>query len=312
MANSSLPQDVAAKIDQLSINTIGVVLKKLPDEIFHYTSANGLLGILSETQLRATNISFLNDSTEYQHSIDGFSFVARHNLKPDNPIPSNILLNNILERISRASGEKLIPPVYVSCFSEVSDSLSQWRGYGHGEGGFAIGFNVPKLIDVVLTEGALLWPCIYAPQEQARLYEKLLLELDKIFQQAVFANSDLQNSSSFASEFAKYALLKLSVFAPLIKHHAFKEESEWRIVRTLEAWDVRNLKFIVRGTTISGFQPISMTSKVGSSGLMPISSIIVGPSRHMGLSKVALEAFLMQLGYPNGLVRLSTVPFRSI
>ena len=30
---------------------------------------------------------------------------------------------------------------FVACFSEDNDDLSQWRAYGGGEGGYAIGFN---------------------------------------------------------------------------------------------------------------------------------------------------------------------------
>ncbi len=37
--------------------------------LFHYTSSRGLLGILQEGRLWATNLEFLNDPTELTHTI---------------------------------------------------------------------------------------------------------------------------------------------------------------------------------------------------------------------------------------------------
>ncbi len=39
---------------------------ELPAELFHYTGAEGVLGILESGVLRATRIDYLNDSAEYQ------------------------------------------------------------------------------------------------------------------------------------------------------------------------------------------------------------------------------------------------------
>ena len=47
------------------------VLKTRPPTIlFHYTTPTGLLGISSSKKIWATDIRFLNDKKEFQHSLD--------------------------------------------------------------------------------------------------------------------------------------------------------------------------------------------------------------------------------------------------
>ena len=41
-----------------------------PRELFHYTTVNGLLGILESKSLRATHAQFSNDSEEMTHGIE--------------------------------------------------------------------------------------------------------------------------------------------------------------------------------------------------------------------------------------------------
>ena len=47
---------------------------KLPDKLYHYTSLNGLLEIIRTKSIWATDILFLNDSSECKYSIN----LARH------------------------------------------------------------------------------------------------------------------------------------------------------------------------------------------------------------------------------------------
>jgi hypothetical protein len=42
----------------------------LPKHLYHYTSQKGLLGILEHDNLWMTNILYLNDSSEFKHTLD--------------------------------------------------------------------------------------------------------------------------------------------------------------------------------------------------------------------------------------------------
>lgn len=45
---------------------------------------------------------------------------------------------------------------FVACFSEVEDDLSQWRGYGGGDCGYAIGFRSHGILEALKArQGAL-------------------------------------------------------------------------------------------------------------------------------------------------------------
>ena len=51
---------------------------------------------------------------------------------------------------------------FVGCFSEVEDDLGQWRGYGGGECGYAIGFQAHAFFEALLARpDALLVPMNY-------------------------------------------------------------------------------------------------------------------------------------------------------
>ena len=43
----------------------------IPSPLYHYTSSGGLVGIVSSGVLRASNFSYLNDSTEIQEKLWG-------------------------------------------------------------------------------------------------------------------------------------------------------------------------------------------------------------------------------------------------
>jgi hypothetical protein len=133
-------------------------------EVFRYTDGAGLKGILTENRIRATNVAYVNDAKEYQHSIDRFleildSYKKAHaNIKPGKAI-----LATLEERIHAADE---VQPVWVACFSTRGDDLSQWRGYGMGEGGYSIGFDAAKLSEVCRVNNGpvcMLMPCIYEP-----------------------------------------------------------------------------------------------------------------------------------------------------
>ena len=51
---------------------------------------------------------------------------------------------------------------FVTCFSEVEDDLGQWRGYGGGECGYAIGFSSSGLVEALKARpSTMLLPMCY-------------------------------------------------------------------------------------------------------------------------------------------------------
>ena len=128
-----------------------------PPILYHYTSADGVIGILSSKELWATNIEFLNDTNEILEAVR----VARN------------IIENLIDRDTFSHGEKLLmnkmrehagsaaKRFYVVSFSETSDSLLHWQAYCSGSGGYAIGFPSKHLSGLALEKSWYLAKCIY-------------------------------------------------------------------------------------------------------------------------------------------------------
>jgi hypothetical protein len=56
------------EIVKVSLAAVRRILKPVPAEIFHYTTAEGLIGIFDSGEIRATQAACLNDSTELSYA----------------------------------------------------------------------------------------------------------------------------------------------------------------------------------------------------------------------------------------------------
>ena len=119
-------------------------LGAVPDEgLWHYTDANGLMGILEKEQLWASDARFLNDATEFHYGLrvaeEAVEAVARSEQWSQST-------SHFLRRVMASNGANLTgflrarSQVYVACLCEDGDLLSQWRAYASREtaGGYAL------------------------------------------------------------------------------------------------------------------------------------------------------------------------------
>lgn len=126
------------------------------DTLFHYTNAAGLLGILKGHSFWATDYRFLNDAQEAVYARDIFieevEAVENPALQPGHPVHDdpaafapafNEFKESLIQELNSPSR-----PVYVTCFCESGDLLSQWRAYGAGHG-YAIEVKADALLGVV-------------------------------------------------------------------------------------------------------------------------------------------------------------------
>src|SRR6266540_4888350 len=116
----------------------------------------GLLGILRGSAIWATDLRFLNDAQEAIYAHELFVEAVR---SVDNP---TLQPGHFLHDVARSFGEEfagykelvskdlLSPnfPVYVTCFCESGDLLSQWRAYG-SDHGYAIEVKADALVTAV-------------------------------------------------------------------------------------------------------------------------------------------------------------------
>ena len=114
--------------------------------LYHYTTAEGLKGIVENEELWATSAYYLNDSAEILYGYRLLDLTLEKWLKRAVPHEGSIS-RGLAESLRRYFGldaleRNVITPIYLTCFCEEGNLLSQWRTYG-SSGGYSIGFKVP-------------------------------------------------------------------------------------------------------------------------------------------------------------------------
>ena len=117
--------------------------------IYHYTSAEGLRGIIDRGELWLTNTAFVNDTTEGRALKEQTNLFKKANFKND------FVRDEWYDFIRKDNKEDNV--YYMISFSKKGDSLDQWRAYGS----CCIGFEAAELVG----RGFYLYECVYLQRE---------------------------------------------------------------------------------------------------------------------------------------------------
>jgi hypothetical protein len=118
--------------------------------LFHYTTLDGMLGIFDSWSLWGTDVRFLNDFREFEHEKALLTRGASRALElvadeiasdPEQKLRRHI--QGITRMLEPWPSEQVREAIYVACFCEDGDLLSQWRGYGTA--GVSLGFLPEQL-----------------------------------------------------------------------------------------------------------------------------------------------------------------------
>ena len=115
-----------------------------PDLVYHYTSAQGLRGIVENDRLWATHVRYLNDFREIEHGCD----VVRATLTKQREGKASEVVREFLDLALTSFNLNEQLDVCVACFSENGDLLSQWKMYGDDARGFSIGVPWERLLNL--------------------------------------------------------------------------------------------------------------------------------------------------------------------
>jgi hypothetical protein len=269
--------------------------RPLPSLLSHYTNLAGLMGIIDNCEIWASNVSFLNDRRELLYGLDVAAKVVRKFSSKEMYEEWHKPLDAALSRLR--SGQ--IPNTYAACFCERSDLLSQWRGYGGSEQGIAIMFKRNELANALKGLKATLFPVTYGQIKTKSEITQALSEKLADFEAAASVDGHS------VSEKRENAHSLLSGLLPQFKHYGFKDEQEWRVV--IQQKTVRSIvSFRAKANVIVPYLKL----KLASGGKLPIKYIRVGPGREQELTKRSVELYLISKGYDDVVVRLSNVPYR--
>jgi len=290
-----------------------------PKYLYHYTSQKGLLGILDiyhkepNPSLWMTDILYLNDSSEYIHTLD---LVKTEVKKQKEQLPpyrkigglnpftqEEEIINKIhstyeyIENFCDNLRDDNRIKFYVFSLSEEKNDLSQWRSYCPQEGGFCIEFEYNGLLSLMkIPKKYRIEKCKYLPDEKQELIKYILAPIPNIFK------SDIESSVKNVCIFVFSQIINSSSY---IKHDSFNKEREHRIIH--EGNDVDEIKYREGKSMIVPYTEFSLVDKDVQ---LPITKIIVGPTPHPELSKLSIDGLLKSKGYKIE-VEWSEVPYRS-
>jgi Protein of unknown function (DUF2971) len=293
---------------------------KLPDKLYHYTSPEGFSGII-KNKMWASDIRYLNDSTELRYALDVTINEVRKMLRKeyqndDEPFLEQLekQLKNIYELLETDNDTG----IFVCSFSGLEDRLSQWRGYGNG---YCISFDREKLESVAAQHFAKFAPCLYREDEQLQKIREALKEAHMYFQDELKAapskHQDTQTSAQLATNL--FTVVFMVGTTPFIKHPSFEEEEEWRLSLCPEIYGPpvfllprsRHLR-MGKSRVIIPYIEVSLIGHWTPYGTLPFRNIYVGPTAAKDIAKKSAEEFLRGHDVDDCEVANSRIPFRPL
>jgi len=279
--------------------------ENIEQTLYHYTSIGALLGITRNKCLWASNVYYLSDSKEIVYACEVFETGVRTFLESENN-------NEIESEFLRQLGEwvKTCKTVHFNIFvfslSESPSLLSQWRSYTpHGKG-VSIGISVETINGLVESPDIRIAKCIYDQEEQIKLLFTLIKKMLLTFRKRP-PEIDMEKAHKptcfheFLEKFRSEVLQTLAI----IKHPAFSEEKEWRLVsRYYPSYVVPEIKLREGASMLIPY--IEMNFK----DTRPFfDKVILGPSAHQNLSMSTLTMYLSQTGACT-VVQNCLIPYR--
>lgn len=285
--------------------------------LYHYTSLNGLIGILASQNLWASHCDFLNDSQEYHEAIDFLAYQTSKIFMDDDYLsPIAWVIRDAIEKLYKKE-------IYITSFSEQADLLSQWRGYCDQGIGGCIGFNKDLINEFCAQQGYDFNKCIYDNGHQADLLHQLIKDCISTLPQPTISRLEFENAGSKTqvdheighriylennNQQTNNALSvfksKTNVLAPMIKNSGFKEEAEWRIViRNLSS----SLKFRASKSHIVPYIELPLIKEKRNI----IEEIIVGPNPKIDRCMASVEKLLLNYEMSHVKISQSKIPFNN-
>lgn len=190
-----------------------------PDKpMYHYTNRQGLQGILESQQIWLTERQYLNDSSEIMHAF--------------NVIKNSILEiaqdKNLWEELFSFFCKNYIEKTehYIFSFSSKSNYLYAWRCYADDGAGYCLKFS--KNFFENKEENNLDQPMFVFLKN---FYSNSMSILDIKIQDIVsLVEEDIKKNECHKPEIFIHFIGAILHLLPVIKHPAYKEEDEYRIV----------------------------------------------------------------------------------
>lgn len=279
-----------------------------PETFYHYTSRAGLEGILRDGGFRAAYRMSMNDPAEFSYArglvFDTLDMVGLREdlLDVVRSLPTYTRKN--LENMLSDSAER--SDAYCACLSFSSDSRTQWHTYAENGNGFAIGFDLYRILQRSVSDHKSGKPyifcnsVIYNERKQRGIVEDFVIAGIRDLQ--AFADTCSNRSLDLTAARDKITfeiVLQLFVLINFMKAPHYCSEREMRLFLdpnkgTLES---ANIQYYQRRGTSVPFVFVNLYDPI--TDRLPIADIKIGPSGVFADKKRIVESLLDELGYGN-------------
>jgi hypothetical protein len=270
---------------------------------FHYTDYNAFANIVMKSDLWLTDARFSNDAEELEH---GWSFITElveaqceHGATPEVRSLAHDVAAELAADAERA--EEQPDAVYVCCFCEKPDLLSQWRGYAANGGGVAIEIN-PQAFSYLAGADCPIgvmrfWKVFYKEAEKNQHVQWVLN-----FWSMQADAPDVRAQSAAAT---------LRFFVPTFKNPHFEEEAEWRLIFTPGPTCQVPPKFrTARGLLVPYFELKELVKSFANPEQLGIKNVWIGPGPYKDVNARSARLLLDKYGFPGAGVTRSVIPYR--
>jgi hypothetical protein len=271
--------------------------EQAPDVVYHYTTVDTLLKIVSSKALWATSVKYLNDASEYKFFVEEMiqelpNFFRRH---PEFQGYDPSVVHGVKENFRK------LP--FITSFTNQRDSLPHWRSYCPSGNGVCIGFKTNCLAAARARNpkpalpGTLVLYATYNSVSYLETNNKATINhlLDTFYEDAregmkqepVMVASGLKLLDFFAQ--------RVGAFSCFCKEYSFRGELEYRLVLNGIQYRQDLIEYRTVRSSVVPYVALQIPTTSGDyEDKMPwdaIESVTVGPTPNMGLTKDALQAF---------------------
>lgn len=311
---------------------IGIFLPRMTDErkkleeksvrLAYYTTADTAIEILTKRKLWMRNLRVMNDASEVDHGIEQLVSAfrtLRNEAGGDFKAVIDDLHVGLFEEIDRRFSREYVDwrlSTFVTCFSKHTKDdddygrLSMWRAYG-GRTGVALIIKNDPFIAKGTNLGVYSAPVHYGHAAEA---EQELRDLrDRIRSERDFLKDQPREV------IANLMAITLRFTVVTMKHPAFVEEAEWRMIHCPRIDSTDFLRPVVR--SVGGVPqhvvefPLENSELWKELKLAPsdlIDRVLIGPCDHVDVVFDSLVAALTEAGVesPESKITLTGIPLR--
>ncbi|MCI5680234.1 MAG: DUF2971 domain-containing protein [Bacteroidales bacterium] len=301
---------------------IHVPLCKKGDKLYHYTTAEGVRGIVENREFLATKSDFLNDKLEFQYAVEVMErltekYIVNQELRERffSKLKKEIDRFGVITPICEGDGDCEMDEMsfYVVAFSKLQNNALLWAEFTDFRG-YCLEFDYEKIVEGFQNRVFLHGTVIYDEEEQMNgLLESLLSCIRNLIEEGVtdlegFFEEEANPSEESLDKLVTEMSVVCSVYAMFFKKSFFEGEQEYRfifppLINSIGT-DKPNFRLLDQI-----FLPYIMVEFEGGKENVPLESVMVGAKNNSDIAVRGMRYFLKTQGLDIP-VLLSDIPLR--